>query len=223
MEQLVRADIPEVIARYRRETGPTDRYASFDYCYRYFRCSSPDELVRDMEKSCLVVGFYLASWGMFRGSSALLQKSVKHFHPLIEYIAAQDHSVWNVDVDSYDSNNIELLRALYAGVRERIVDEGSWHLTLVTKVLLGVFGSVPAFDNYFGDAFRKIIPGTGFRSFNAKALGCIKRFYDVNAENIDHAAQSILVLDFDTGLPTTLVYPKAKVIDMYGFTLGLEG
>ncbi|EKM28037.1 hypothetical protein VCHENC02_6024, partial [Vibrio harveyi] len=37
----------------------------------------------DMEKSCLALGFYLASWGMFRGSSFMLEKSAKNFENLV--------------------------------------------------------------------------------------------------------------------------------------------
>jgi hypothetical protein len=33
--------------------------------------------------SCLQIGFYLASWGMMRGSSFLLEKSVRNFSNLI--------------------------------------------------------------------------------------------------------------------------------------------
>ena len=67
MTSLVRTDIPEIVGQYQHHCRPENRYASFDYCYRYFRCSTSDQLLADMEKSCLTVGFYLASWGMFRG------------------------------------------------------------------------------------------------------------------------------------------------------------
>ena len=67
------------------------RFKSFDYCYNYFVTNS--DLTLDIEKSCLTLGFYLASWGMFRGSSFLLQKSAKHFQPTIEYIATLDKKI----------------------------------------------------------------------------------------------------------------------------------
>ena len=39
---------------------------------------------------------------MYRGSTFLLQKSVKIFEPLIEYVASQDCDVWGIDIDTYD-------------------------------------------------------------------------------------------------------------------------
>jgi len=71
-------DINTIIDKFQNNNiSNTDRYTSFDYCYNYFRQPSK-EILADMEKSCLVIGFYLASWGMLRGSSFLLvPKKVK--------------------------------------------------------------------------------------------------------------------------------------------------
>jgi len=76
---MTRKDIETAVNKYKSQSNPDDRYTSFDYCYNYFRTTN--DLTQDIEKSCLVLGFYLASWGMFRGSSFLLQKSIKHFEP----------------------------------------------------------------------------------------------------------------------------------------------
>ena len=98
-------DIELVINDFKDKSKPDDRYTSFDYCYNYFRTTN--DLTIDIEKSCLVLGFYLASWGMYRGSSFLLQHSVHHLKPTILYINSLDKSVWNIDVDKYDDKNIE--------------------------------------------------------------------------------------------------------------------
>ncbi len=93
---MTRTDIEPIVKKFLSKLNPDDRYVSFDYCYNYFKTTK--DLTKDVEKSCLVIGFYLASWGMFRGSSFLLQKSVKHFQPAIQYIATLEKSVWNIDV-----------------------------------------------------------------------------------------------------------------------------
>jgi len=68
------------------------RYASFDYCFNYFQTYReqgrlPDLLRADtIQLSCLQLGIYLASWGMFRGAADLLQRSARHLVPLIEII-----------------------------------------------------------------------------------------------------------------------------------------
>lgn len=63
----------------------THRYLSFDYCYNYFY-QNRNKLLQDLEKSCLVLGFYLASWGMYRESSFMLERNSNHLKNTIEYI-----------------------------------------------------------------------------------------------------------------------------------------
>ena len=215
-------DICDVVSKFQKKNGPTERYASFDYCYSYFRHTSSQALMSDMEKSCLAIGFYLASWGMLRGSSFLLDKSVKYYEPLIQYIAKQDKNVWNVDVDKYDKENIEKICGIYKDIKKIIIENGNSDLTLVTKILLGVFGFVPAYDDNFCHSFRKIFGNKcGFRSLNANSLNCIKSFYEYNREDIDSLSNKLFLIEFATGGKTKVNYTKAKIIDMYGFTKGL--
>ena len=197
------------------------RYKSFDYCYNYFL--KTDNLEMDIEKSCLSLGFYLASWGMFRGSGFLLQKSVKYFEPTIHYISSLDKSVWKIDVDRYSDDNIDKILEIYDGIKRRLIPAGKADLTLTTKVLLGVFGFIPAFDNYFCNTFREIAAGSkyskcGFRKVNRNSLNIIKEFYDSNKQAIDCLSKQTFTTDFLTGEKTEINYPKAKIIDMYGFT-----
>lgn len=216
---MKRTDIELVIAKYKFKSNPGDRYTSFDYCYNYFRTTN--DLTEDIEKSCLVLGFYLASWGMFRGSSFLLQKSIKHFEPIIRYIATLDKSVWEIDVDKYDEKNIQTIIEIYKEIKSRLIDEDNADLTLITKILLGVFGFIPAFDNFFCNSFREISGGhCGFRKVNVKSLSFIKTFYESNRTTIDRLSQETYTTYFSSGQPTTTNYPKAKIIDMYGFIGG---
>ena len=216
---MTKTNIETIVNRFKSQSNPDDRYTSFDYCYNYFRPSN--NITQDIEKGCLVLGFYLASWGMFRGSSFLLQKSAKHFEPTIRYIAALDKSVWEIDVDSYDENNIQTIIKIYSDIKTRLINKKNADLTLITKILLGVFGFIPAFDNFFCNSFRAIAEGQcGFRSVNQKSLSFIKTFYEANKTTIDRLSDETFTTDFITGRKTTLNYPKAKIIDMYGFTAG---
>jgi hypothetical protein len=98
------------------------RGASFDYCYNYFQAFYESGNVqalsatKNMQQSCLQIGFYLASWGMLRGSSPLLGKSVKFYEPLIQYIAISDLHLWQIDVDKYTPENIALLTECYCKI-----------------------------------------------------------------------------------------------------------
>lgn len=209
-------DIELVISDFKDKSKPDDRYTSFDYCFNYFR--STKDLTDDIEKSCLVLGFYLASWGMLRGSSFLLQHSINHFKPTILYINSLEKSVWDIDVDNYDEKNIEIIIEIYNEIRKRLIPNGNTDLTLVTKVLLGVFGFIPAFDNYFCETFRKLFDGKcGFRKVNKASLSFIHNFYQENNSSIDNLSYNTFTTDFLSGKKTKLNYPKAKIIDMYGF------
>ena len=94
---------------------PDERYASFDFCYNYFysfyKRNKLNELPdgKNLQTSCLQLGFYLASWGMMRGSSFLLEKSVKNYKNLIVTISKMNPKLWEIDVDTYDEDNIKLL------------------------------------------------------------------------------------------------------------------
>ena len=215
------SDLDTTLRSYRDQNGAEERYSSFDYCYGFFRNTPPRKLIDDMEKSCLAIGFYLASWGMLRGSSFLLQKSARYYIPLIEFISEQDSSLWEIDVDSYSEENVVMLIKVYDSIREILVPQKKSHLTLTTKIMMGVFGNVPAYDQYFCDTMREL-SGSGFRSFNETSLKAISDFYQTNRGAINKYHRSIRVRGFTSGKLTELRYPRAKIIDMYGFTKGIE-
>ena len=158
---------------------------------------------------------------MFRGSSFLIQKSAKHFQTTIEYIATLDKSVWDIDVDNYDQKNIQTIITIYKEIKALLVTNGNADLTLITKIQLGVFGFIPAFDTYFCNTFRVISNGQcGFRKVNEKSLTLIKTFYEANKASIDNLSADTFTSEFLKGQKTKLNYTKAKIIDMYGFTIG---
>ncbi|MFC4637722.1 hypothetical protein [Deinococcus hohokamensis] len=80
---------------FRADLSPDARYASFDYCYNYFQDfherGRHADLTSDAHRqlSALQLGFYLASWGMYRGSTQLLQRSARHLLPVIDVIGRQ--------------------------------------------------------------------------------------------------------------------------------------
>jgi hypothetical protein len=222
MNTFKQNDINNVIGQFQVGNNPKDRYTSFDYCYRYFLTTSSKDLLADIEKSCLVLGFYLASWGMFRGKSFLLGKSAKHYVPLVEYIARLYPKIWQIDVDNYTDENKQIIVSVYNDIKNIVIVNDNSHLTLVTKIMLGVFGFVPAYDRYFRHTFGGIFNDCKFTKFNVNSLNHIQIFYQQNQQEIDRLAASIPVTDFISGKPSQFRYTKAKIIDMYGFTKGFQ-
>ena len=98
-------DITVHATRYLQGRRDTVRYASFDYCFNYFQ-SFYDEgrtaaltETGQVETSCLQLGLYLASWGMFRGRATLLQHSAKRLEPVVGALAAAPEAVWRADAE----------------------------------------------------------------------------------------------------------------------------
>jgi len=150
------AEIDEAVRRYLGARDPGSRYTSFDYCFNHFQRHRAEVKVwgapMGMEISCLQLGFYLASWGMLRGSAELLQRSVRHLVPLVETIADTPPALWDVDLDSYDQAGVDLVYRTAGDIRDALRPLRASDI-LVTKVMLGVFGCVPAFDTYFKKGF----------------------------------------------------------------------
>ena len=76
----------------------SDRCTSFDYRFNYFpndtkmKVSAMSDPTR-LQMSCLHLGFYLASWGMLRTSSVLLQRRVQNSVSVIEAITTAPDEV----------------------------------------------------------------------------------------------------------------------------------
>ena len=119
---LKQEDIKLQILKFEHDRKPEDRYASFDYCFNYFKTTESKNLIDNLEMSCLTIGFYLASWGMLRGSSFLLQKSVKYYKDLVEYIASLPKDTWLIDVDNYP-DNYERILDIYTNVKLKVIKE----------------------------------------------------------------------------------------------------
>jgi hypothetical protein len=209
-------DIDANLTAFLQNRTPEARYASFDYCFNHFqeaRDSGDTAALADSDHrmlSCLQLGFYLASWGMMRGSGDLLQRSVRDLVPVIEMIAAEPPSTWDFDANCLATRTDEVL-ALSRRVRQAFTVPASD--TLVTKTMLGVFGCVPAFDRYFRIGF-------GCQTLCADALVRVGNFYMDHQAKID--ARSVFTLDFDSGLDTKRRYSRAKITDMIFFQEGLN-
>ena len=87
--------------------------------------------------------------------------------------------------------------------------------TLVTKIMLGVFGNIPAFDSYFRN-------GSKLGAFNKYSLEEISRFYDKHSKTISDKAIKIKTFEYHSGKASNRSYTKAKIIDMIFFIEGYK-
>ena len=174
---------------------------------------------------------------MLRGSSVLFKEnSPASLRNVVECIAKTPKEVWDIDVEQYGNEKCrKQIIELYDSIKLALT-EGSSHVdckgnliaslknpsrTLVTKIMMGVFGIVPAFDTFFCDVFGSLYHGKGFHSgnFSHDCLDAIYDFYLQNKQQLDSI--KIAVIDFDGEPIEGMYYKKAKLIDMYGFTRGV--
>lgn len=206
-----------------------ERYTSFDYCFNWFQvhqnsCADDDKI----EQSCLHLMCYLASWGMLRGSSILLQKSAKFYEPLVMAVAGKldksesnvNQKIWELDVQNYN-NNFDIILETYEKIRLALFrDDTNRHIVVVTKIMLGIFGCVPALDRYFCLTFKELFLGHGFAAPNTltkKHLEAIYYLYEQYQTEIDTFMFETKKFEKESSNSELRYYTKAKIIDMYGF------
>jgi hypothetical protein len=210
------------------------RYASFDYCYNYFRefarpsqgsrrglndLKSPEHL----QTSCLHLAAYLSSYGMYRASSPLLQASMAALVPVVECLAVSNAALWQLDVDDYNDETIGLIlesvqklrketsRALQGLRKKKAKTPFRASDTLVTKIMMGTMGCVPAFDTYFMGTL-------GVKRLDKESLVEVSDFYVQHCDEIDQIHHSRRTRQFASGDggPEFSNYPltRARIIDM---------
>src|SRR5262245_31733409 len=99
---------------------PNHRYLSWEHCYQFFRSRGPDAIAADIDTAALSLAFYLASWGMYRGSSFLLQHDYAVHRAAIERLVSEDFRVfWTVEIGSspHDPRIVDAMLALVEAVK----------------------------------------------------------------------------------------------------------
>ncbi|MGP8189041.1 MAG: hypothetical protein ACLQG5_03875 [Methanobacterium sp.] len=121
--------------------------------------------------------------------------------------------LWEIDVYNYDEN-LDLLIQCKDNITNALKKENaliSVSDTLVSKIMLGVFANVPAFDTFFKKS------NIGVKKFDANSLLIIKDYY--NSHKSDFDSFHIPTINF-SGQNTDNEYTIAKLVDMYGFIDG---
>lgn len=196
------------------------RYTAWENCYKSFQREN------DFDYLALSLGFYLASWGMYRGSSGLLYKNHKVHIKAIEILKQEKYSnLYCSEINEVSSDNIRLISEVFdelSSYYSEIKYRKSYNSveksinptdTLITKVLLGVMGCVPAYDRYLLLGLTKI--GVNNKKFSEDSLLKIFEYINKNYNSIK-LAQNNLNKKFN------LYYPIMKIIDFYLWELGSE-
>ena len=177
---------------------PQHRFRSWEHCYKYFQ--SIEKLGFDEEKAALHLAFFLASWGMYRGSSSVLWKDYTIHKPAIQYLFGTKEKIQQMRSlkDSYCKgedarakdiqtiiNEVKDLQKIYAdNLANRLVDGKECKefvsVMFVSKVLLATYGCIPAFDTYVCQGMGRSISS----QINEKTLCYVYDFARLNEKDL---------------------------------------
>lgn len=211
-------DLEQRIAAFhdRAVASPHHRYRSWEHCYGFFRSRTRDSLLKDKDAAALHLGFYLASWGMYRGSSFLLQRSYTVHVAVVEGLVSPELApLWETDVGCVESDTAlvpTILRAVDV-VKGAYAPFGAATDTLATKVILGTLGCLPAVDRFFIDGFKKA--GNRYSYLNGIF---VKRVILFCAEFSGRLRAEQDRIERVSGIR----YPLMKLADMYYWEIGYE-
>ncbi|MEP2023542.1 MAG: hypothetical protein ABJH98_05130 [Reichenbachiella sp.] len=211
--------ITAVIEKYISEITSDEfhRYKSWDNCYKAFSTSN------STDTKTLELAFYLASWGMYRGSSGLLQKNHLIHQGAVDIIlssqklrCSKNREISKANIEAV----LELKSKLAKHYKSISFTKGSGESkpisptdTLLSKIMLGTLGCVPAYDRYFIDGLKEM--KMKHKSFNQDSLNQLYNFIEDNKTEIIDAQK--LIKD-----KTKSHYPVMKILDMYFWQIGYD-
>ena len=203
--------------------NPFHRFRSWEHCYLAFKnyFDSRNDFDNNIEDYLtLHLSFYLASWGMYRGSTELLKHDYKFNKDFVKILCNEELSTSLYNVDPRDFRKKEI-REAFDNLIKRIQDGYNKYnknfpsQTLISKILLGVLGCCPAYDRYVISVLTgsKITP-----KLSSKSIWEISQYLDNGGiyEIIDNSKGTFVLTD-----NKNISYPIMKIIDMafwqYGF------
>ncbi|CAM4331469.1 hypothetical protein EWU23_00250 [Cytophagaceae bacterium 50C-KIRBA] len=200
-------------------TDEFHRYKSWDNCHQSFSVSN------QKDSHILELAFYLASWGMYRGSSGLLQKNHLIHKGAVDILFSNKGQKLKCnsikEVNKSNIKDILILKDILSNHYKNIkftkgADKPkpiSPTDTLLSKILLGTLSCVPAYDKYFINGLKeKKIKNT---AFNYNSLNELFDFINNHTTEIDNAQKLILK-------KTEQHYPVMKILDMYFWQIGYD-
>lgn len=199
------------------------RYRSWEHCYSYF-INARDNKNAELDYLSLQLAFYLASWGMYRGSSFLLQKDYKIHIPVVKELLKEEYDpLAGIDcVELKREENQRLLENInafldeyYSNIRDEVKNikvRNQLSSTLITKILMGTLGCVPAYDRYFISGIKKQKVASG--NYNMKSIIQLVDFYEKNIVELENIRKDMKV--------NGMAYPQMKILDMAFWQIGLD-
>ena len=199
------------------------RSRSWEHCYRVFRDARIDPSP-DYDYLSLHLAFYLASWGMYRGSCFILQKDYKVHTPIVKEILKPEYDclfgvacvdLREPEVQERLKNVSDNIANHFGPIRNEVAGRkvaSSVSPVLVTKILMGTLGCVPAYDRFFQDGVATYKVTT--QEYSLDSVLRLVDFYEEHNDRLEEARRGMQTDD--------LIYPQMKLLDMGFWQIGFE-
>lgn len=206
-----------------REKDVLSRDMSYDICREFFlnNCNDPTKV----DEIALHLYAFLASWGMLR-NSFLLSKNYRFLIPVIRKLCEHtDLKNWEPKFTKADDDTIEdIIRLKEEIIQDCLIGQTFYAIdaekkiiqkvtdTLVSKIMLGTLGCVPAYDSYFVRALK----GRNLtQTFSKSSLKEIVAFANGNGKESCEAIKKSIAD------PNSL-YTTMRIVDMLLWWEGYE-
>ncbi|MDZ4733513.1 MAG: hypothetical protein SGJ16_07995 [Nitrospirota bacterium] len=160
---------------------------------------------------------------MYRGSSFLLWKDYLVHRKVVKHLLSLRH-LRNIDFSKQCDSKIDEIFELSSWIRNwyqgniRYVNGTAKKIhatdTLVTKILLGTLGCIPAYDRYFIEGLRAT-KGLSYSTLTKNNFLSVVEFYKDNRDDFDSVQESIK-------RTSGIYYPTMKLVDMYFWQIGFD-
>lgn len=210
---------PENVLRFHKLIKNDDKngYNSWKHCYRAF-----GNINQDVSVLALHLGFYLASWGMYRGSTAISTKDYTIHIGAVEIIKKFYFLRCNEN-NEFKRDEIPVLLSLCKALRNHyysfdylvkdVPTKRKPTDTLISKIIIGTLGCSPAFDRYFNSGARE--KGFKFYKISEKSF---QQLYDFRVKyELELLDLQIKLKDIDQ-----IHYPLFKIVDNYFWHEGFQ-
>jgi len=188
-------------------SGEFTRFRSWIYCFNAFKELKHN--VKNENLLCLHLAWYMASWGMLRGKSFLLQMDYLIHKPLVKSILTGKYDLLYDCICTSDSIPLTLD---FSNEIKSAYGRKSYTDTFVTKLILGIFGSAPAYDRFFVHAARKYKVCSG--TWNKKSLTSLWLYYEHYRHVFDNLQKEISI--------DGISYTPMKLLDMCLWQIGFD-
>lgn len=212
-----------ILEFYARLTAdPHHRFRSWGHCYKYFRLIRTGRISLDVDTAALHLGFYLASWGMYRGSFLLWKDYKLHRYAIRGLFRNEYGLLWNLDYARIRDK--DSMADLLLDLADRLRHSYEINLplvnaakqlspvtdTLATKILLGTLACTPAYDKFV----RKGLHADGIRFSHLNKRNILDLWSFCNDH--DEEFRNVQLRIRENGVK----YPLMKLVDMYFWTRG---